>query len=248
MPGVAGQATGEHNHRNVMLPEMPLGLADGNPLRMDIEEAADLGGLTFKIDVLVDSQERMVDIYAGDFRKEHRAALPKARQIWMTPVERTDVAVFYAGDTRERSPEGGMFVSITAADLATKPDGIIIHCLSAADGYARGPGMPYNDHLTGRDVLKMRAEEIARDMIFGRGPAAPPRSTSRRGTASIGSASHWSATASTQARRASSASRRPSARSTRRSESALEEKGAGATIAVSFPRGIGWRQMPWREG
>ena len=29
---------------------------------------------------------------------------------------------------------------------------------------------------------------------------------------------------------------------------ALEAKGSTATIAVNFPRGICWRQMPWREG
>src|SRR5262245_8008391 len=45
LPGVAGQATVEHNHRCLMMPEIPLGLADGNPLRLDMEEAADLGGL-----------------------------------------------------------------------------------------------------------------------------------------------------------------------------------------------------------
>src|SRR5262245_43516917 len=124
LPGVAGQATVEHNHRNIMLPGTPLGLADGNPLRQDMEEAAALGGLDFKIDVLVDSKERMVDIYAGDFRQEHRAALPKARQIWTTPMEKSDVHVFYPGDTRERTIESAMFISISAADLATTSDGI----------------------------------------------------------------------------------------------------------------------------
>jgi hypothetical protein len=29
---------------------------------------------------------------------------------------------------------------------------------------------------------------------------------------------------------------------------ALEEKGPAASISVSFPRGIAWRQMPYREG
>lgn len=248
LPGVAGQATVEHNHRNLMLPEMPLGLADGNPLRLDMEEAADLGGLTFKIDVLVDSCERMVDVYSGDFRREHRAALPKARQIWMTPMERTDVCVFYPGDTRERTLESAMFISITAADLATHPDGIIIACLSATDGYANGDGLPYNDRQRGRDVLKMTAEEIARDMILGRGNTR---------TGSI----HFATRHCLDRKRVylvcdgidQAEAREFGFADCLRSfddalARALEEKGPAATVSVSLPRGIAWRQMPYREG
>jgi lactate racemase len=248
LPGVAGQATVEHNHRNLMQPEIPLGLADSNPLRVDMEEAADLGGLTFKIDVLVDSQERMVDVYSGDHRREHRAALPKARQIWMTPMERTDVCVFYPNDLRERTLEGSMFISITAADLATKPDGIIIACLSASDGYSNGPGLPYNETMTGRDVLKMRAEDIARDMIYGRGNTR---------TGSI----HFATRHCLDRKRVFlvcdgideaealefgfTACYRSFDQALAR---ALEEKGASATISTNFPLGIAWRCMPYREG
>ncbi|HEY3109726.1 MAG TPA: lactate racemase domain-containing protein [Chloroflexota bacterium] len=248
LPGVAGQATVEHNHRNLMLPETPLGLADGNPLRLDMEEAADLGGLDFKIDVLVDSRERMVDVYAGDFRKEHRAALPKARQIWTTPMERTDVHVFYPGDTRERTLESAMFISISAADLATKPDGVIIACLSAVDGYSQGEGLPYNERQRGRDVLKMSAEQIARDMILGRGNTR---------TGSIHFATRHcldrkrvylvcDGIEATEAREFGFAACFRDFQTAL--AQALEEKGASASISVSFPRGIAWRQMPYREG
>ena len=244
LPGVAGQASIEHNHRQLMMPSIPLGLADGNPLRLDMEEAARLGGLTFKIDVLVDSHERIVDVYSGDFVREHRAALPKAREIWMTEIEPTDVCVFYPGDTRERSLESAMFVSINAADLATKPDGIIIACLSAVD---RG-GLPYNERQSGRDVLKMRADEIAREMIHARGNLR---------TASI----HFATRHVLDRKRVylvcdgvdEAEGRDFGFSAVFRSfdaalAQALEAKGPAATIAVNFPRGICWRQMPWREG
>jgi nickel-dependent lactate racemase len=248
LPGVAGQASVEHNHRQLMMPSIPLGLADGNPLRRDMEEAAGLGGLTFKIDVLVDSQERIVDLYAGDFVAEHRAALPTARRIWMTPVEPTDVCIFHPGDGRERTLESAMFISITAADLATRPDGIIIACLSAVDGFARGDGMPYGGRKSSREVLKMRAEEIARDMIFGRGNIR---------TGSI----HFATRHTLDRKRvflvsdgidAAEAVEFGFAGGFRSFDEALgcalEEKGPGATISTNFPRGICWRQMPWREG
>jgi nickel-dependent lactate racemase len=244
LPGVAGQATIEHNHRQLMMPSIPLGLADGNPLRLDMEEAARLGGLTFKLDVLVDSREQIVDVYSGDFVAEHRAALPKARDIWMTRLEPTDVCVFYPGDGRERNLEGGMFVSINAADLATKPDGIIIACLSAVDRN----GLPYNERQSGRDVLKMRADEIAREMINTRGNVR---------TASI----HFATRHVLDRKRVYlvcdgvdlAEGQEMGFTAVFRSfddalARALEEKGRAATISVNFPRGICWRQMPYREG
>jgi len=244
LPGVAGQSSIEHNHRQLMMPSIPLGLADANPLRLDMEEAARIGGLTFKIDVLVDSHERIVDVYSGDFVLEHRAALPKAREIWMTPLDPTDICVFYPGDGRERSLESAMFVSINAADLATKPDGVIIACLSAVEQ----TGLPYNDRQTGRDVLKMRAEEIAREMINARGNLR---------TASI----HFATRHVLDRKRVylvcdgvdQIEGRELGFADVFRSfddalARALEEKGRGATISVNFPRGICWRQMPYREG
>jgi hypothetical protein len=132
--------------------------------------------------------------------------------------------------------------------MATKADGIIIYCMSAVDGYTRGPGMPYNDKMTGRDVLKMRAEEIARDMILGGGNCR---------TGSI----HFATRHCLDRKRVylvcdgidPGEAREFGFAATFRSfdealASALEEKGSGATISVSFPRGIAWRQMPWREG
>ena len=248
LPGVAGEASVEQNHRNLMLPEIPLGLADGNPLRLDMEEAADLAGLTFKVDVLINSAEQVVAIYAGDFRKAHRAALPQAREIWMTRMEPADVCVFYPGDVRERSLETSLFITITAADLATKPDGILIGCLSAVEGYSRGPAMPYNGKLTGRDVLKMSAEAIARDMI---------RRAGNIRTASM----HFASRRTLERKRVylvcdgvdpAEAGEFGFAATYRSFDEALgralDERGPTATVAVSLPSLVTYRTMPWREG
>jgi hypothetical protein len=102
--------------------------------------------------------------------------------------------------------------------------------------------------MTGRDVMKMTAEEIARDMIFGGGNCR---------TGSI----HFATRHCLDRKRvflvcdgidAGEAREFGFAATFRRFDDALhrarEEKGAGATVSVSFPRGIAWRQMPWREG
>lgn len=163
----------------------------------------------------------------------------------MTP---TDVNVFYPGDVRERGLESSLFITITAADLATKPDGIIIGCLSAIDGYAKGPGLPYNEEKTGRDALKMTSESLAREMILRRGSIR---------TASM----HFASRRTLERKRVylvcdgidpAEAAEFGFAATFRSLDDALaqalEEKGGAATVSVNVQSLITYRCMPWREG
>jgi nickel-dependent lactate racemase len=249
LPGVAGRATVEHNHRQLLRRETPLGLADANPLRRDMEEGADLGRLAFKIDVLVNSAQQIVDVYSGDFRKEHRAALPAARQIWMTPLDPVDVAVYHPGTGRDGFLESSIFISLDSALLATKPDGVIVFVVSAQDGYAPpGGGLPFSDRLSALELFKLPGHEIARamiesvgnirtgSMIFSAKRVLEQRTVllASAGIApeearAIGFAEGFSTVDDAVAH-------------------ALALKGPGATIATCFPRGIQWRILPWREG
>jgi len=249
LPGVAGQETVEHNHRMLMRSDTPLGLADGNPLRIDMEEGADLGRLAFKIDVLVNSAQQIVAIYSGDFRREHRAALPQAREIWMTKLDPVDVAIYAPGDGRDHYLESSLFITLDSAYLATKADGVIILVASAVGGYARDEGgLPYSEQLTSRQLLQLPSQDIAREMIGSRGNLR---------TASILFAAKRVLEQRTvilvsEGIEPAEARALGFADSVRTVDAALERarviKGTDATIATCFPRGIQWRIMPWREG
>lgn len=249
LPGVAGRATVEHNHRQLMRPETPLGLTDGNPLRRDMEEGADLGRLAFKIDVLVNSAQQIVAVYSGDFRKEHRTAINEVgREIWMTRMEPADIAVYSPGDGRERYLESSLFITLDSAELATKPDGVIILVASAAGGYAPGGGLEYNDRQNSREIFKLSSPEIARAMIDTAGNVR---------TASILFAAKRvleQRTVLLVAEGIEPAEARSFgfADCVRSVDAALERafawKGRDATVATCFPRGIQWRILPWREG
>jgi nickel-dependent lactate racemase len=249
LPGVAGRATVEHNHRQLLRRETPLGLADSNPLRRDMEEGADLGRLAFKIDFLVNSVPEIVAIYSGDFRQEHRAALPQAREIWMTKLDPVDIAVYSPGDGREQYLESSLFISLDSALLATRPDGVVIFVTSAAGGYApNGTGMPFSDTMTSRELLKLPSHEIARAMIDATGNVR---------TSSILFAAKRvleQRTVLLVAEGIDPAEARAFgfAECFRSVDDALAharaQKGSAATMATCFPRYIQWRIMPYREG
>ncbi len=249
LPGVAGRATVENNHRHLMRSETPLGLADANPLRRDMEEGADLGRLAFKIDVLVNSAQQIVAMFSGDFRKEHRAALPRAREIWMTRLDPVDVAVYSPGDGRERYLESSLFITLDSALLATKPDGVIVLVASSAGGYApAGGGLEFSEHTSAQELFRLSSPEIARAMIDSTGNVrtasilfAAKRVLEQRTVILVAEGID---PAEARAFGFAACVRTPA------EGLALAEsiKGASATMATCFPRGIQWRIMPWREG
>src|SRR4030042_6590726 len=101
-PGVCSRATIGAMHRLVMPSRGSIGLdlwqggvhRERNLVRKDMEEAAALVGLDFKIDAVTNCATReLVGIFAGAFRKEYRAALRFADTIYGTEPEKVDIAV-----------------------------------------------------------------------------------------------------------------------------------------------------------
>jgi nickel-dependent lactate racemase len=61
-----------------------LGRFDENVMRFNIEEAARLAGLDFKIDVLVNARGEATHVFAGDFVQAHAEAVALAKQHYAT--------------------------------------------------------------------------------------------------------------------------------------------------------------------
>ncbi len=245
LPGVAGKDSIEANHALSMAPPHTLFLADRNLMRIDMEEAAELAGLRMKVDVLINSREEIVALYCGDFRKEHRAALPMARRIWLTKMEPTDIAVVYPNEAREQYLSRSFFGSLEASDWGTKGDGTIILLASAAAGWA--PPEEFPGESCGPEIFKLSLEELARRITRRQGYI--------RGTVML-----YTAKRVLTRKRVILVSERVSARdakefgfahSTRSFQEALEmalaHHGAQASISMNLARGVGWRCGPWIE-
>jgi nickel-dependent lactate racemase len=245
LPGIAGKDTIETNHAYTLVPQNTLFLADRNHMRLDMEEAADLARLTIKVDILINSREEIVALYAGDFRKAHRAALPMAREIWLTKMKPTHVAVVYPNETRERYLSTSLFGCLEASDWATKEDGTIILVLSAVGGW--GPPEKVHGESCGPEILKMPIEEIARRIVRRQGYI--------RGTVML-----YGAKKMLNKKRVILVSEGIShddakefgfAHSARSFEEALSiafaQHGPAATISMNLTRGVGWRCGPWIE-
>ncbi len=83
MPGICGIETIDYHHKN-MRENSALGRVDGNVFRLDLEEAARLAGLHFKVDAVLNNRREVVGLFAGDLVEEHRAGVELAREVYRT--------------------------------------------------------------------------------------------------------------------------------------------------------------------
>lgn len=261
LPGVAGWDSIVQNHYGVVHEVNTLGLADGNPMRLDMEEAARMAHLDFKVDVLVDSEARIVDVYAGDPVAAHRAALGrKARAIWMTRFEPADVYVLYPGQGSERHLSSSFFARIEGAELGVKEDGIIVLVLSAAGGWA--PAYPSGHrHWMPPErtaaLFKAGTEALARTMVRREANVRTCSAlyTARRVLERRTCFLVCDGLSPQEGREYGFAHCTP--RFGDALNLALERQGQDARIAVNvvsnansgwLGRPVAWRAMPWREG
>jgi lactate racemase len=85
LPGVSHIDSSAHYHMEVkaQAPETTgLGRFENNILRKDIDEAAALAGLDFKIDAIVNERGETTALFAGGFKETHREAVKLAKDVY----------------------------------------------------------------------------------------------------------------------------------------------------------------------
>ena len=93
LPGICGLDTIEYHHKN-MREGAGFGRLEGNAFRLDLEEAARLAGLHFKVDVVINNKRQAIGLFAGDLVEEHRAGAELARKMYSTEMaEGADIVV-----------------------------------------------------------------------------------------------------------------------------------------------------------
>lgn len=104
LPGVASHRTILQNHRRVLDPEAGVHPAvdscslDGNPVHLDMLEAAGMVGTKFLFNTLVDGNGRIVAAVAGDMEAAHAAGCALAEDWYRVRLDApVDVAIASAG-------------------------------------------------------------------------------------------------------------------------------------------------------
>ena len=89
MPGLALLETVLHNHSAAHMddPKARWGIREGNPLWEEIREAAGMTDPTFLLNVTLNRDHEITDIFAGDWEEAHAAGCAFVRKTAMVPLE-----------------------------------------------------------------------------------------------------------------------------------------------------------------
>lgn len=133
LPGISGIDTIEYHHKHQAQTADLSGLrgsVEGNTFRLDIEEAARMAGLHFKVDAVLNNKREVVGLFAGDFVAEHRVGSKLAYEVYYTePAREADVVVANA------YPDDGQFVrSIWAFGKSLREGGDAVLIVNSHEG------------------------------------------------------------------------------------------------------------------
>ena len=125
LPGVTSFETAQANHRSTYRDMFTLrgklgqGIFDENPMRFDVEEAAELTGLDFIINLIFNRNGESVGIFAGALKPAYSAAVQASKAHYLTPhVQDKDIAIansFIKGNEA--------FIGLSIAYLAINKNG-----------------------------------------------------------------------------------------------------------------------------
>jgi nickel-dependent lactate racemase len=150
LPGVAHIDSITHYHLEVPK-EAPescgLGKFDSNVMRFNIEEAARMAGLDFKIDVVVNERGATSGVFAGDFLEAHRQAVAEAKVLYsLDPAPRGKEIVIANAFTKPNEMPIAVLVGLlgleglrgTVVIIANAPEGQVVHYLLGRFGEEYG--------------------------------------------------------------------------------------------------------------
>jgi nickel-dependent lactate racemase len=150
-----------HDAKRIGSDRATWGVVEGNPVHDDIRAvSAGCGGVTFAFDVVLNTAQQVIEAFGGDLFPMHAAAVERAREVAMAPVDAPFDVVVTSGagaplDQNLYQSVKGM----SAAAQVARPDGLIVCAAECSDGFPDHGS--YREVLTSADSPKALLDLIA---------------------------------------------------------------------------------------
>ncbi|UEC42290.1 MAG: Lar_N domain-containing protein [Methanothrix sp.] len=134
LPGVSSERSINKNHSMMIDPRSKSGRLDG-PVRLDMEEAAEIAGLDLILNAVMNSRKEVVRAVAGDFVEAHRAGATAVDEMYRRTVRPAEIVVACAGG---RPKDINLFQAQKAMENARDavlPGGSLILVAECAEGF-----------------------------------------------------------------------------------------------------------------
>lgn len=96
--GLGGKKLIQTNHAMLLHEDAELGKISGNPAREDMDEIGEIAGIDFIVNVILNNEQEIVNVVAGDYKKAYIKGVELAQKIFEVPVEgKADVIIVSPG-------------------------------------------------------------------------------------------------------------------------------------------------------
>jgi nickel-dependent lactate racemase len=165
VPALAGKETIERNHSLMTLPNAEPAVVESNPVREDLEEAGQMTGLRYVINVVQDERKRIMSSFAGDPIAAQRAAIKTVDDLVKAPVkESADIVVASAGGYPRDINLYQALKAIENASHAVKAGGTIILVAECREGFGN---TTFESWMTRASSLEEVGEKLSKHFILG---------------------------------------------------------------------------------
>ena len=163
LPGVCSRQTVLANHCSEFIAHerARTGSLEGNPVHIDMLWAAKTAGLKFIVNVVLNSEKKVIYAVAGDSEKAHKKGTDFLSGLCKADKIEADIAITTNGgyplDQNVYQAAKGM----TAAEVCVKKGGVVIMLSESSDG--TGSEHLYEQLTSERDIDKIMQNFLSRD-------------------------------------------------------------------------------------
>ncbi len=160
LPGISGYKTIEANHSMVISELAALGNLEGNPIHMEMVEAADIAGLDYIINFVRDTEGKINGIFSGEHKTAFQKGVDLCRELTTVAIKDFADVVFAScgGSPKDASLYHAQRAIATAAS-AVKRGGTIVIIGDFPDGAGNDIFKNWLAKPVG-ELLSLKKEEI----------------------------------------------------------------------------------------
>lgn len=165
LPGVSSSESIQKNHAMMLMPGAASGVAAGNPVREDMEEAAGMAGLDFVFCAVLDESAKVTRAFAGDFIDAHRQAATVVDKAFKVRIpEKADIVLVSAGGFPKDINLYQAHKAIENARHAVRQGGTMIVLAECPEGVGHKVFQQWVEEAAGpQDVI----DRLKRLFVFG---------------------------------------------------------------------------------
>ena len=170
MPGCSTRAAIQANHSRMVLPEAKAGALETNPLRLDIEEAGNMVGIDFIVNVVLSEHKEILRAVAGDVTKAHREGCRFLDTLYRKELRQpADIVIVSQGGAPKDLNLYQTQKALDNAKHAVRDGGVIILIGSCKEGLGE---KTFEEWMTSAPSAHSLIERIKREFKLGGHKAA----------------------------------------------------------------------------